>query len=114
MQCGVMRSKSGHEKSLSEIMTMICEFSVTVLVDGGLVMPWCHPRHPTLSLVVSNPLEKKREYRETPYHRSSPCSAPLDHVVTEWCCDRKHRARAVDQWLDVFGSWADGLGNRTE
>ena len=39
MHSGVMRSITGHEMSLSDIMTMICVFSANVLVDGGLVMP---------------------------------------------------------------------------
>ena len=51
MHSGAMRSKTGHEMSPSDIMTMICVFSANVLVDGGLVMPWYQPRHPvTLSL----------------------------------------------------------------
>ena len=41
-----VQAKTGHEKSFSDIMTMMCEFSGNILMGGGLVMPQCQPRYP--------------------------------------------------------------------
>ena len=96
-----MRSKTGHEESLSDVMTMMCEFSANVLMDVG------HPITSSLSF-----LSRRR--------RSANAQTRLIIELDKLCTVGPHgtlsfveRGDATasivhelnDQWPDVFGAW---------
>ena len=114
MNCGVMRSKTGHDKSLSDIMTTKCGCSVNVRPHGwrpGDAMVSAAPSD--VEPFVSDPLEKRRKCRETPYHRSSlavRCWAtqPVDRAYMRTVNNDIQKAAARSLARDVIAAPRSG------